>query len=302
MVFRVLQAVVMETLDEPNETDNSPETKVTQTVSKQTQTESIWGSLEKPTQTELVQQLRAKKAQIREQIATHFINLHNCSRLAKRCATIGRLQLFWEDKTPRKTNPRQCYKGQNTKLIPTTIQYCPICNTMIDQTNLNHLALCIQNNIQTLVSCMFCNIQIKTDDIKTHLASHSCMLQELRAPYSVQNQTECKRIAEQTFILIQISSRQQQQLVTLMNEWLHATFCSTHCTTCNTVSYALNELSRHTLDASLNTDHYCICMPLYHYTLRHHIITCSTTGCPLIECRITDTYEFIPEIQLNKEA
>ena len=290
--------------NESNETNNPSETETVQTASKQTQTESPWDSPDNPTQAELVYHLRAEKSQIREQIAKHFINLHNCSKITKRCATINRLQQFWEDETPRKANSRQCYKGQNTKVIPTTIEYCPLCSTLINQTNITHLASCIQNNIQTIASCMFCNSLIKPNNIKTHLASHSYMLQELRAPYSVQNQTDCKTIAERAFILIEVSSRQQQQLEILMNEWLHATFCGTHCTTCNTVSSTLSELSRHTFNTSLNTDHYCICMPLYHYILRHHIITCNIISCPLTECRITDIYEFIPEIQLDnsKEA
>ena len=290
-LFNALLTRILDTLP-----DQEPETILTAT--KQTQTNPPENTSASPHPSDIVHHLRAEKDQIRELLAKHFINLHSCSP-SKRCTTINQLRHFWADTKPRITPRGKCYKGQNSKLIPSTIERCPICNVTINQTNINHLIQCIEANPQSLI-CIFCEVQIKPGEIKSHLSSHSYMLQNLRGPHSAEIQDQCKNIAVRSLTLINVSIN-KNRLGDLMNEWLHATFCSTHCVACNSVSSTLNQLSQHTLEASVNTDHYCIGMPIYHYILRGHIIACEDAlSCPLPECQ-ADPFSFIPELVPNIE-
>ena len=220
---------------------------------------------------------------IREQLAKHFISSHNCQP-GKRCNIIPRLKQFGSDKNHAKSNNRRCDKGSRPNTTYSMSQYCPLCYTIINNGIANHIDQCIRNNTHNTILCIFCSLQINTGEVQSHLCSHASMVPRLRGKQSLPNQSNCNDIAERIMILI-ATSIPRGQLGSIMNEWLHAIFCIDQCSSCNTISLAFSQLTQHTFNSAILTDHYCSCMPLYHYILRSHVIACNKINCPLEDCK-----------------
>ena len=247
--------------------------------SKETQTEPSISSSDNPNG-----DLQTSEAvTIREQIAKHFISFHFCQP-GKRCNIIPRLKQFGSNKNHTRTGNRRCERSLSPSITTSPTQYCSLCYMLINDDPANHIDQCIKNNSYSTISCVFCSIQVSTDDIKTHLCSHANLTPRLRGKQSLPNQSYCNDLAERLMLLLSIAIT-RGQLANILSEWLHAIFCDTQCTSCTTVSQALYRLTQHTFNSAILTDHYCSCIPIYHFILRSHTMACNKSNCPLETCR-----------------
>ena len=152
-------------------------------LSKETQTEPSIPSLDNPSEDFQT----SEAVPVREQVALHFMSLHNCQP-GKRCNIISKLKQFGNNKDHAKTGIRRCERSLKPSIATSTTQYCSLCYTMI-YNHADHIDQCIRNNAYGTIPCFLCSLQISSDEIKSHLCSHANLIPRLRGKQSLPNQS-----------------------------------------------------------------------------------------------------------------